>query len=109
MSRYGLRTGDCVEDEGGTAAAQAQPFSWLLFDRVECPSRLRRLRSQGAFRSDSGRYSKRAIELTFVFVYFGRFAFRLNPWRGATPAFAAWADRMESPRLLERCEKAAGR
>jgi 5'-3' exonuclease len=28
-------------------------------------------------------------------------------WRGATPAFAAWADRMESPRLLERCEKAA--
>jgi 5'-3' exonuclease len=29
-------------------------------------------------------------------------------WRGATPAFAAWADRMESPRLLERCEKAAG-
>ncbi len=30
-------------------------------------------------------------------------------WRGATPAFAAWADRMESPRLLERCEKAAAR
>ena len=30
-------------------------------------------------------------------------------WRGATPAFAAWADRMEAPRLLERCEKAAGR
>ena len=30
-------------------------------------------------------------------------------WRGAMPAFAAWADRMESPRLLERCEKAAGR
>ena len=30
-------------------------------------------------------------------------------WRGATPAFAAWAERMESPRLLERCEKAAGR
>ena len=30
-------------------------------------------------------------------------------WRGATPAFAAWADRMESRRLLERCEKAAGR
>ena len=29
-------------------------------------------------------------------------------WRGATPAFAAWADRMKSPRLLERCEKAAG-
>src|SRR5512133_4241521 len=28
-------------------------------------------------------------------------------WRGATPGFAAWADRMESPRLLERCEKAA--
>src|SRR5207244_6194917 len=28
-------------------------------------------------------------------------------WRGATPAFAAWADRMESPRLLERCVKAA--
>ena len=28
-------------------------------------------------------------------------------WRGATPAFAAWADRMKSPRLLERCEKAA--
>ena len=30
-------------------------------------------------------------------------------WRGPTPAFAAWANRMESPRLLERCEKAAGR
>jgi 5'-3' exonuclease len=28
-------------------------------------------------------------------------------WRGATPAFAAWADRMEAPRLLERCERAA--
>jgi 5'-3' exonuclease len=25
-------------------------------------------------------------------------------WRGATPAFAAWAERMEAPRLLERCE-----
>ncbi|HEV2840307.1 MAG TPA: 5'-3' exonuclease H3TH domain-containing protein [Chthoniobacterales bacterium] len=30
-------------------------------------------------------------------------------WRGATPAFAAWAERMEAPRLLERCEKAADR
>jgi 5'-3' exonuclease len=30
-------------------------------------------------------------------------------WRGATPAFAAWADRMKAPRLIERCEKAAGR
>jgi 5'-3' exonuclease len=30
-------------------------------------------------------------------------------WRGATPAFAAWAKRMEAPRLLERCEKAASR
>src|SRR6202035_5300091 len=30
-------------------------------------------------------------------------------WRGATPAFAAWADRMKTPRLLERCEKAAAR
>src|SRR5438874_1837439 len=28
-------------------------------------------------------------------------------WRGATPAFAAWADRMKAPYLLERCEKAA--
>src|SRR5712671_8178959 len=28
-------------------------------------------------------------------------------WRGATPGFAAWAKRMEAPRLLERCEKAA--
>src|ERR671922_184524 len=28
-------------------------------------------------------------------------------WRGATPAFAAWVDRMEAPPLLERCEKAA--
>jgi 5'-3' exonuclease len=27
-------------------------------------------------------------------------------WRGATPRFAAWAKRMEAPRLLERCEKA---
>jgi 5'-3' exonuclease len=27
-------------------------------------------------------------------------------WRGATPAFAKWADRMEAPRLLERCQKA---
>ncbi len=30
-------------------------------------------------------------------------------WRGATPAFAAWADRMKAPRLLERSEKAADR
>ncbi len=29
-------------------------------------------------------------------------------WRGPTPVFAAWAERMEAPRLLERCEKAAG-
>ena len=28
-------------------------------------------------------------------------------WRGPTPAFAAWAKRMDAPRLLERCEKAA--
>jgi 5'-3' exonuclease len=26
-------------------------------------------------------------------------------WRGATPTFAAWADRMESTRLLERCDR----
>jgi 5'-3' exonuclease len=26
-------------------------------------------------------------------------------WRGATPAFAAWADRMEAPRLIERCDR----
>ncbi|MDQ3625369.1 MAG: flap endonuclease [Verrucomicrobiota bacterium] len=30
-------------------------------------------------------------------------------WAGATPAFAEWAQRIEAPRLLERCEKAAGR
>ncbi len=30
-------------------------------------------------------------------------------WRGATPAFAAWAERMEAPRLVERCAKAAER
>jgi 5'-3' exonuclease len=30
-------------------------------------------------------------------------------WRGPTPAFAAWAEKMEAPRLLERCEKAPGR
>ena len=29
-------------------------------------------------------------------------------WRGATPAFAKWTERMEAPRLLERSEKAAG-
>jgi 5'-3' exonuclease len=29
-------------------------------------------------------------------------------WRGATPAFAKWAERMKAPRLLERCKKAAG-
>jgi 5'-3' exonuclease len=28
-------------------------------------------------------------------------------WRGATPAFAKWAKRMEAPQLLERCEKVA--
>jgi len=26
-------------------------------------------------------------------------------WRGATPEFALWAKRMESPRLLERCDR----
>jgi 5'-3' exonuclease len=30
-------------------------------------------------------------------------------WRGATPAFAGWAERMEAQRLIERCEKAATR
>jgi 5'-3' exonuclease len=30
-------------------------------------------------------------------------------WRGATPAFASWAEKMEAPRLLERAEKAAVR
>ena len=30
-------------------------------------------------------------------------------WRGPTSAFARWVERMEAPRLLERCEKAAGR
>src|SRR3954468_18891996 len=28
-------------------------------------------------------------------------------WRGPTPGFAAWAEKMEAPRLLERAEKAA--
>ncbi len=28
-------------------------------------------------------------------------------WRGPTPAFAAWAEKMKAPRLIERCEKAA--
>jgi 5'-3' exonuclease len=28
-------------------------------------------------------------------------------WRGPTPAFAAWAKKMDAPRLLERAEKAA--
>ncbi len=28
-------------------------------------------------------------------------------WRGPTPAFAGWAKRMQAPRLLERCNKAA--
>ena len=27
-------------------------------------------------------------------------------WRGPTPGFAAWADRMKAPGLLERCQKA---
>ena len=26
-------------------------------------------------------------------------------WRGATPAFAAWAERMKAPRLLEGCDR----
>jgi 5'-3' exonuclease len=30
-------------------------------------------------------------------------------WRGATRDFAAWAERMQAPRLLERCETAANR
>jgi len=28
-------------------------------------------------------------------------------WRGPTPAFTTWAEKMKAPRLLERCEKAA--
>jgi 5'-3' exonuclease len=27
-------------------------------------------------------------------------------WRGPTPGFAAWAERMDAPRLIERCSKA---
>ena len=30
-------------------------------------------------------------------------------WRGPKPAFASLTERMQAPRLLERCEKAAGR
>lgn len=30
-------------------------------------------------------------------------------WRGVTPEFAVWAHRLETPSLLERCEKAAGK
>jgi 5'-3' exonuclease len=30
-------------------------------------------------------------------------------WRGATPAFAEWAKKMKAPRLIERCQNAAGR
>jgi 5'-3' exonuclease len=30
-------------------------------------------------------------------------------WRGPTPAFAAWAKKMDAPQLLERAQKAAGR
>jgi 5'-3' exonuclease len=30
-------------------------------------------------------------------------------WRGPTPAFAKWAEKMKAPRLLERCAKAIGR
>ena len=30
-------------------------------------------------------------------------------WRGPTPAFAKWAEKMKAPRLLDRCEKAAER
>jgi len=30
-------------------------------------------------------------------------------WRGATPAFAKWAKKMDAPRLLARCAKAAAR
>jgi len=26
-------------------------------------------------------------------------------WRGPTPEFAAWADRMKAPRLLEGCDR----
>ena len=26
-------------------------------------------------------------------------------WRGPTPEFAAWADRLKEPRLLERCDR----
>jgi len=30
-------------------------------------------------------------------------------WRGPTPAFAAWTEKMKAPNLLKRCEKAADR
>jgi 5'-3' exonuclease len=30
-------------------------------------------------------------------------------WRGATPEFAAWTEKMKAPRLLERCQRAAAR
>src|SRR6202030_3114037 len=29
-------------------------------------------------------------------------------WRGATPAFAAWTEKMKAPQLMERCQRAAG-
>ena len=30
-------------------------------------------------------------------------------WRGATPEFAAWTEKMEAPQLMERCQRAAAR
>jgi 5'-3' exonuclease len=30
-------------------------------------------------------------------------------WRGATPAFAAWTEKMKAPQLMERCQRAAAR
>lgn len=33
----------------------------------------------------------------------------VGQWDRIWKAFAGWAERMEAPRFLERCEKAAGR
>src|SRR6188508_3063417 len=30
-------------------------------------------------------------------------------WRGATPAFATWTEKMKAPQLMERCQRAAAR
>jgi hypothetical protein len=101
-----VRKGGTMEAGGGTMAPE-HPV-WLSFrarDGLDDDALRARSRGAASARTVARRQQKLATLRTDARLFKTVSTLR---WRGATPAFAAWAERMEAPRLLERCEKAAG-